>query len=162
MCKAGFAQAGFSVGRERALHSPPMLSTGFLKPSVQTVGNAVLNSAVFTTLPDFHFRRDPFSKTCTGLIDAAWWVYVPLSTFPATTVTTTKRGCINFCFYRSSSGVGVLHPGIHRKKRGGDFHTPSQWCRVSQTDKGAITPCLARGLSRRERSHREPQPWKSR
>jgi hypothetical protein len=162
MCKASLAQTGFSIGEERALHSPPMLSTGFLKRSVQTVGNAVLNSAGFTTLPAFHFCRDRFSKTCTGFIDAAYWVSVPLSTFPATTVTTTKRGCINFGFYRSSSVVRVLHPGIHRKKRWGDFHTPSQWCRVSQTDKGAITPCLARGLSRRERSHREPQPWKSR
>lgn len=162
MCKASLAQAGFSVGRKHALHSPPMLSTGFLKPAVQTVGNAVLNSAVFTTLPAFHFRRDRFSKTCTGVIDASWWVSVPLSTFPATTVTTTKKGWINLGSYRSSSGGAVLHPGIHRKKRGRDFHTPSQWCRVSQTDKGAITPCLARGLSRRERSHREPQPWKSR
>jgi hypothetical protein len=162
MCKVSLAQAGVNLGWERALHSPPILSTGFLKTSVQTVGNAVLNSAVFPTLPAFHFRRDRFSKTCTGVIHGAWWVSVPLSTFPATTVTTAKRGCINFCFYRSSSGGAVLHPGIHRKKRGGDFHTPSQWCRVSQTDKGAITPCLARGLSRRERSHREPQPWKSR
>jgi hypothetical protein len=162
MCKAGPAQTGFSVAWERALHAPPMLSTGLLPRSVQTVGNTVRNSAVFTTLPAFHFRRDRFSKTCTGVIRAAYWVSVPLSTFPATTVTTTKRGCINFGFYRSSSGVAVLHPGIHRKKRGRDFHAPSQWCRVSQTDKGANTPCLARGLSRRERSHREPQPWKSR
>jgi hypothetical protein len=162
MCKACLAQTSFSIDLERALHSAPMLSTAFLKPSVQAVGNAVRNSAGFTTLPAFHFRRDRFSKTCTAFIDAAWWVSVPLSTFPATTVTTTKRGCIKFCFYRSSSGVAVLHPGIHRKKRGGDFHTPPQWCRVSQTDKGAITPCLVRGWSRRERSHREPQPWKSR
>jgi hypothetical protein len=71
MCKAGPAQSGFSIAWERALHSPPMLSTGFLKTSVQTVGNTGLNSAQFTTLPAFHFRRDRFSKTCTGFIRAA-------------------------------------------------------------------------------------------
>jgi hypothetical protein len=103
MCKASLAQTGFSVAWERALHSPPMLSTGLLKPAVRTVGNAVLNSAGFTTLPAFHFRRDQFSKTCTGIIRATQWVSSQLSTFPATTVTTTKRGWINFGFYRSSS-----------------------------------------------------------
>jgi hypothetical protein len=103
MCKASLAQTGFSVAWERALHSPPMLSTGLLKPAVQTVGNPVLNSAGFTTLPAFHFRRDQFSKTCTGLIDVAYWVSGLLSTFPVTTVTTAKEGWIKFGFYRSSS-----------------------------------------------------------
>jgi hypothetical protein len=103
MCKARLAQTGFSIAWKRALHAPPMLSTGFLNPSVQTVGNTVLNSAVFTTLPAFHFRRDRFSKTCTGVIHAAYWVSVPLSTFPVTTVTATKKGWIKFGFYRSSS-----------------------------------------------------------
>jgi hypothetical protein len=59
MCKASLAQTGFSVAWERALHSPPMLSTGFRKPSVQTVRNAVLNLAVFTTLPAFHSSLGP-------------------------------------------------------------------------------------------------------
>jgi hypothetical protein len=71
MCKAGLAQTGFSIAWERALHSPPMLSTGFFKASVQTVGNAVLNSAQFTTLPAFHFCRHRFSKTCTAFVDAS-------------------------------------------------------------------------------------------
>jgi hypothetical protein len=103
MCKASLAQTGFSIAWERALHSPPMLSTGFLERSVQTVGNTVPNSAGFTTLPAFHFRRDGFSKTWTGVIHAGYWVSAPLSTFPATTVTTTNKGWINFDFYRSSS-----------------------------------------------------------
>jgi hypothetical protein len=59
MCKASLAQTGFSIAWGRALHSPPMLSTGFRKPSVQTVRNAVLNLAVFTTLPAFHFSLGP-------------------------------------------------------------------------------------------------------
>jgi hypothetical protein len=67
------------------------------------VGNSVLNSAVFTTLPAFHFRGDRFSKTCTGFIHAACWVSGLLSTFPVTTITTTNKGWINFGFYRSSS-----------------------------------------------------------
>jgi hypothetical protein len=70
MCKAGFAQTGFSIAWEHALHAPPMLSTGFLKRSVQTVGNSVRNSAVVTGLPVFHFLRDGFSKTWTTVIHA--------------------------------------------------------------------------------------------
>jgi hypothetical protein len=70
MCKESLAQTGFSIAWERALHAPPMLSTGFLKGSVQTVGNTVRNSAVVTGLPAFHFRRDGFSKTWTTVIHA--------------------------------------------------------------------------------------------
>jgi hypothetical protein len=102
MCKAGLAQTGFGIAWERALHAPPILSTAFLRPSVQTVGNAVLNSAGLTALPAFHFRRDGFSKTWTAIIHARYWVSVPLSTFPVTTITTTNKGWIYFCFYRSS------------------------------------------------------------
>jgi hypothetical protein len=80
-----------------------MLSTGFLKPAVQTVGNLVPNSAVFPTLPAFHFRRDRFSKTWTGVIQASRLVSAMLSTFPVTTVTATNKGWINLAFRRSSS-----------------------------------------------------------
>jgi hypothetical protein len=103
MCKARVAQAGFNAAWERALHSPPMLSTGFLEPSVQTVGNSVLTLAVFPTLPAFPFCRDRFSKTGTSVIHASRLVSVPLSTFPVTTATATNKGWIKFCFYRSSS-----------------------------------------------------------
>jgi hypothetical protein len=70
MCKAGLAQTGFNIGRKRALHLPPMLSTAFLNRPVQTVGNVVRNAARFTALPAFHFRRDGFSKTWTIVIHA--------------------------------------------------------------------------------------------
>jgi hypothetical protein len=70
MCKASLAQSVSSIAWERALHSPPILSTGFLERSVQTVGNTVLNPAGFTALPAFHFRRDGFSKTWTAVIHA--------------------------------------------------------------------------------------------
>jgi hypothetical protein len=70
MCKASLAQSGSSIAWKRALHAPPILSTGFLERSVQTVGNAVLNSVGFTALPAFHFPQDGFSKTWTALICA--------------------------------------------------------------------------------------------
>jgi hypothetical protein len=158
MCKAGLPRTRFNPAQDRALHSPRLLSTAFLRPAVQTVGNRVPNSVVFTALPAFHFLRDQFSKTWIGVIHAPRVVSVPLSTFPVGTVTATKMGLIIFAFHRSRSFAPRNPQGEARR----DFQGPPRWCRVGQTDKGANAPCLARGLSWRKRSHREPHRWKSR
>jgi hypothetical protein len=168
LCKARLLRSRMKTARKRALHPPPPLSTAFFRAPVQTVGKTEPNSGLCATLPAFHFAPARFSKTWTAVIRAACLVSACLSTFPRRTTTTTKKVWTNCVFHRSKSLLFPLlarrcitPPGIHRMKRSRDSQAPPQWCRVSQTDKGANTPCLARGLSRRDRSYREPQRWKS-
>jgi hypothetical protein len=168
LCKAGLRRTRIGIACGRSLHLKRLLSTALFRAAVQTVGKQGPNSRVWATLPAFHFERAQFSKTWTAVIRATRLVSVPLSTFPSPTVTTTKREwtiwffiAVKLFFSRPSSQPLYYAPGIHRMKHSGDSQAPLQWCRVSQTDKGANTPCLARGLSRRDRSYREPQRWKS-
>jgi hypothetical protein len=168
MCKASLQQTCVSTACGRSLHLTRLLSTALFDSAVQTVGKQGPNSGLCAPLPAFHFSPARFSKTWAAIIRAIRLVSVPLSTFPSRTVTTTKREWLIFVFHRSktflfrvSSQPLYYAPGIHRMKHSCDSQAPPQWCRVSQTDKGANTPCLARGLSRRDRSYREPQRWKS-
>src|SRR5580658_8760536 len=75
------------------------LSTAFLDPIVQTVGKAGPNSVQFTGLPPFPFLGTQFSKTGTSAIPARCLVPDLLSTFPARTVTTTKKEWIFLSFF---------------------------------------------------------------
>src|SRR5271163_4609467 len=98
---------------DRALHSPPSLSTTFLGPTVETVGKVGPNSTIFASLPAFHFARARFSKTRTCAIHAIRLVSSLLSTFPVTTVTATNKEYIFKAFHSSrvgcTPGVDVSH-----------------------------------------------------
>jgi hypothetical protein len=104
MWKAGFFATRVRLALDRALHSPPPLSTSFLRPTVETVGKVGPNSAIFTGLPAFHFPRVRFSKTSTCAIHAIRLVSSLLSTFPVTTVTATNKEYIFKAFHSSRHG----------------------------------------------------------
>jgi hypothetical protein len=117
MCKPGLVTTRIRPACGRALHSRHPLSTASSAPPVQIVGNAGPNSGLFTGLPAFHFGSVQFSKTGRVAIHAARLVFSLLSTFPVSTVTTTKREYIFKAFHSSrafslppeSVGVGELH-----------------------------------------------------
>ena len=90
MWKAGFFATRVRLAFDRALHSPPSLSTTSRRPTVETVGKVGPNSAIFTGLPAFHFPPVQFSKTRTAFIHAMGAVCDSLSTFPERTVITAN------------------------------------------------------------------------
>src|SRR5882757_159725 len=103
LCKAGLEQTGIIIACGRSLHLTGLLSTALFRAAVQTVGKQGPNSGLCATLPAFHFGPARFSKTRTSVIRATRLVFVPLSTFPYQTVTTTKRAWTIFVFRRSKS-----------------------------------------------------------
>jgi hypothetical protein len=91
MCKAGVLRKRILTAVDHALHFGLRLSTAFLEPFVQTVGNAGPNSSLFTAVAPFPFLGTQFSKTGMTTIPAPRLVTGLLSTFPARTVTTTNK-----------------------------------------------------------------------
>ena len=91
MCKAGFFATRIRPVFDRTLHSRQPLSTASHGLAVQTVGKSGPNSKIFGSLPAFHFAGVQFSKTGMGAIYAFRLVSGFLSTFPASTVTTTRK-----------------------------------------------------------------------
>jgi hypothetical protein len=82
---------------------------------VETVGKAGPNSNIFSSLPAFHFARARFSKTWMGFIQASRLVSSLLSTFPASTVTTTNKEYIFKAFHSSRDGCLPDVDNSHRE-----------------------------------------------
>jgi hypothetical protein len=91
MCKAGFFATRIRPAFDLALHSRQPLSTASSGLLVDTVGKAGPNSNIFAGLPAFHFSSVQFSKTGWAANHASCLVSNVLSTFPASTVTTTNK-----------------------------------------------------------------------
>jgi hypothetical protein len=101
LCKPRFFATRIGAAFDRALHSRQPLSTASSAHAVHTVGKAGRNSNIFTGLPAFHFASVQFSKTGRVFIHAIRLVSGLLSTFPASTVTTTNKEYIFKAFYSS-------------------------------------------------------------
>jgi hypothetical protein len=101
LCKPRFFATRIGAAFGRALHSRQPLSTASSAHAVHTVGKAGRNSNIFTGLPAFHFASVQFSKTGRVFIHAIRLVSGLLSTFPASTVTTTNKEYIFKAFYSS-------------------------------------------------------------
>jgi hypothetical protein len=101
MCKAGFFAARIRPGFDRTLHSRQPLSTASGRLAVDTVGKTGPNSNKFASLPSFHFAIVQFSKTGMAANHASRLVSSLLSTFPASTVTTTNKEYIFKAFHSS-------------------------------------------------------------
>ena len=120
MCKAGFFATRIRPVFDRTLHSRQPLSTASHGLAVQTVGKSGPNSKIFGSLPAFHFAGVQFSKTGMGAIYAFRLVSGFLSTFPASTVTTTNKEYIFKVFYSSrvlAVRLFVFQTGNPQKQR---------------------------------------------
>ena len=179
MCKGGLAQTRMLPVLGQALHAQAPLSTACLRLPVETVGNVSRKSALRTALPAFHFSRVQFSKTGTTFKPAPCAVCAFLSTFPVRTATTTikmKIVCVLFrrrLFCRPGipprgnrapppmSFRPVDSPPESTETRSSGFSAAAGVVYLESNRQGGKTPCLAQALSRKDRSHREPQRWKS-
>jgi hypothetical protein len=110
LCKARLQQTRISIACERTLHLTELLSTALIRAAVQTVGNQGPNSGLSAVLPDFHFAPTRFSKTWTAVIRAPRMVFVPLSTFPSRSITTTKEEWIILVFIAVKRFSFACHP----------------------------------------------------
>jgi hypothetical protein len=115
MCKAGFFATRIRPVFDRNLHSQQPLSTASHGLAVQTVGKSGPNSKIFGGLPAFHFASVQFSKTGMGAVYAIRLVSGLLSTFPASTVTTTNKEYFFKAFHSSRDICRPVVPVSHRE-----------------------------------------------